>query len=122
MSSAWLKYYYGAWQSFYQLSWPVRFLFEIVFFAGLLCLALWGLRILADKCKLRIRLAKVWCIIVKETVYILGRDKKWAVAIDNRMIDWLQKKTEEDASKRNHPRRRILLAIIIIAKIGRAHV
>ena len=114
MSSAWLKYYYGAWQSFYQLSWPVRFLFEIVFFAGLLCLALWGVRILADKCKLRIRLAKVWCIIVKETVYILGRDKKWAVVIDNRMIDWLQKKTEEDASKRNHPRRRILLAIIVI--------
>lgn len=114
MSSAWLKYYYGAWQSFYQVSWPIRFLFEIVFFVSLLCLALWSLRVLADKCKMRIRLAQVWCVIVKETVYILGRDKKWAVAIDNRMIDWLQKKTEEDASKRHRPVLRILLIIAAI--------
>lgn len=114
MSSAWLKYYYGAWQSFYQVSWPIRFLFEIVFFVSLLCLALWGLRVFADQYKLRIRLAKVWCIIVKETVYILGKDKKWAVAIDNRMIDWLQKKTEEDASKRHRPVLRILLVVAAI--------
>lgn len=114
MSSAWLKYYYGAWQSFYQVSWPIRFLFEIVFLVSLLCLALWRLRVLADKCKMRIRLAQVWCVIVKETVYILGRDKKWAVAIDNRMIDWLQKKTEEDASKRHRPVLRILLIIAAI--------
>ncbi len=114
MSDVWLKYYYGVWQSFYQLSWPIRFLFEIVFFVSLLCLALWGLRVFADKCKLRIHLAKWWCIIVKETVYILGKDKKWAVAIDNRMIDWLQKKTEEAASKRHRPVLRILLVIAAI--------
>lgn len=115
MSDVWLKYYYGAWQSFYEISWPLRFFFELAFFVIVLCLVLKGLRIVADKCKLRIHLAKLWCVIVKEAVYIVGREQAWAVAMDNRMVDWLQKKTEGTASKRTHPRRRILLVLAVIA-------
>lgn len=97
-----MQYYYGLWQNLYQMEWPVRFLIEWAFILLLLSGCAVLIYVLAKKCKVRDFLVKGWCIGVREIVYLLGHEKKWAVTADNRMIDWALKKLDRTGSGKRH--------------------
>lgn len=82
------KYYLGAWQNFYSISWPVRFFIELsililggIFVVKFICFA-------GKKLKVDIALIKVWVWIVTEIIYLVGRDRAWAIIANDKMIDW----------------------------------
>ena len=88
------KLRYGIWQNLFCLNWPLRFLIEIVL-GVILLLPLIGICILLKKLKVKKYLVMVWCITVREVMYLLGHEKDWAVEIDNKMIDWALQKISE---------------------------
>ncbi len=72
------------------------------------------IRVIARKCELKNILVKGWCISVREIVYLGGHEKKWAVTVDNRMIDWALIKIGETGSGK---KRLILKGVFVFAAI-----
>ncbi len=105
-----MKYYYGAWQNFYHLNWPIRFFFEWLMFLAILVAVIKLLEVIGRKTGLRkyIIIGTVW--ITKEIVYLVGHTKNWAVDADNRISSWGEKRII--SQKRNmHPRLKVGLCI-----------
>lgn len=94
-----MKYYYGAWQNFYHLSWPIRFFFELLVFLFLLMVVIKSLMIIVSKSGLRIYMITGIVWIVKEIVYFLGRTRSWAIDADSRIIDWGEKRISDEDRK-----------------------
>lgn len=107
------KVYFGAWQNLFCLNWPLRFLIEYIVFGIIPLLLLIGICILLKKTKLKKFLVTVWCVAVREIVYLLGHEKNWAVEIDNKMIDWALQKIS-GAGRRRKP---LILKIILIPTV-----
>lgn len=110
-----MKYYYGAWQNFYQLGWPVRFFIEWAIFCVIVFALLKVIRAVGKKYRLDIVLAKCWSWFVREVVYYVVRNKKGAAELDEKMIEWEQKIEGRKTGKRHPALKRcfVLLAIII---------
>ncbi len=102
------KLYFGAWQNLFCLNWPLRFLIEYIVFGVIPLLVLIGIYILLKK-----RLVAVWCVAVREVVYLLGHDKNWAVKIDTKMIDWALQKINGAGPRR----KKSILKIIFISAV-----
>lgn len=109
-----VKCYYGAWQSFYHIDWPVRFLIEWAFFLSLLFLVVVLIRAFIRKWKLKNLFVKGWCIGIREIVYFWGHEKEWAVIADNRMIDWALIKMGDTGSGKKH---HILYGLLVFAAV-----
>lgn len=82
------KYYFGAWQNFYGLSWPVRFFIELAVLFAILFLVFTVVKKIGGRFHLRKYLIKGWVWFVTEILYLIGRDRTWAVELDNKMIEW----------------------------------
>lgn len=99
------KYYYGAWQNFYNLNWPVRFFIELVFLSAAIFLICKALKKVGSRFGLKQYLVKGWVWIVTELIYLIGRDRAWAVELDNRMIEWGNRAAEHTGAKRRTRRK-----------------
>lgn len=115
------KMYFGAWHNFYHLSWPVRFFVEGMIFLFLIFVLFRLLRRLIQKYRKVFPLyscfIKLCAGISSEVVYILGRNRSWAVETDNKIIEWKYKKLEENAETtagKKHTRLKCCAAIVIL--------
>lgn len=113
------KMYFGAWQNFYHLSWPVRFLIEgIIFF--LIVFALYKLvKKLRLVFKIKPYLIKGCVWIATEVVYLFGKNNSWAVEVDNKVIEWGEKKLNGRKNEKAVKRRKTIkycavLGIIVL--------
>lgn len=82
------KYYFGGWQNFYHLNWPIRFLIEIII---LLILAFLGYKVLkkiSHIFQLKKYLIKGWVWLATEVVYLIGRNSDWAREADSKIMQW----------------------------------
>lgn len=86
------KMYFGAWQNFYHISWPIRFLIEGILFLLIVYALCKLVKKLVQALRLMPYLIKGCVWIVTEVVYFLGKDRPWAVETDNRVIEWGEKK------------------------------
>ncbi len=60
-------------------------------------------------------IVKVWCVAVREVMYLLGHEKSWAVEIDNKMIDWaLQKINGAGRRGKNRILKMVIFAVIFV--------
>lgn len=96
------KYYYGAWNSFYNLSWPVRFGVELIFFLIFLYIIIKLLRKIGNLLHLKIYLIKGCVWLVTEIVYLVGHNSEWAVTIDGKITDWGNKMLNSTGRKKHH--------------------
>lgn len=107
-----MKYYYGLWNNFYEVSWPARFFMEILFVWLLLTILIKILRKVGIKLHLKEKLIKCLVWIVSEGAYLFGRNKEWAIRIDDKVKDWGNSKISEDR-KKGHGLRNFLLVLFV---------
>lgn len=111
------KMYFGAWQNFYHLSWPVRFLIEGILFL-LIVFALYKLiKKLGLAFKIKPYLIKGCVWIATEVVYLFGRNNSWAVEADNKVVEWGEKKLNGGINEKALKRRKILKFCVILGII-----
>lgn len=96
------KYYYGAWNSFYNLSWPVRFGVELIFFLIFLYIVIKLLKKIGNLLRLKIYLIKGCVWLVTEIVYLVGHNNEWAVTIDGKITDWGNKMLNNTWRKKHY--------------------
>lgn len=113
------KMYFGAWQNFYHLSWPIRFLIEgIIFF--IIVFALYKLiKKLRLVFKIKPYLIKGCVWIATEVVYLFGRNNSWAVEADSKVIEWGERKLNGRINEKAIKRRKTIkycavLGIIVL--------
>ena len=109
------KYYLGAWQNLYGMSWPVRFFIElsILILAGILLVKL--IRYVGRKLKIDIILIKAWVWIVTEIIYLVGRDREWAITANNKMIDWGTETINGNRKKNSAILKRVIcLGVVVV--------
>lgn len=98
--------WFGAWQNFYDLSWPTRFFVEWTLFAFLVLLIIKILKILGIQKKLII----MFVYLAKEIVFIIGRKRSWATEMDIKLTDWGDKLVK---GKNNKNRTRLKACIFV---------
>lgn len=94
--------YYGLWHSFYNLSWPFRFLVEITLALILIWLISKLIRKIVQIFRLEAFFIKGWVWAVTEFIYLIGRNREWAVEAEGKVIEW-GKESLEQTEKRKHP-------------------
>lgn len=107
-------FYYGAWNNFYHLSWPWRFLIELLVSVLILKYVLRLIKNIVRKLRLDLVLIKSWVWFVTEVVYLIGRNRNWAVEIDNRMIEWGEKAVNHTDGKKSAALKKCMFVIVII--------
>lgn len=115
------RMYFGAWHNFYHIIWPVRFLIEgmiFLFIVFVLCRLLHKLIQKYGKVfRLNSYFVKTCAWVASEVVYLLGRNNSWAVETDNRIMDWKDKKLEENTEEiigKKHTGLKRCAAIVIV--------
>lgn len=113
------KIYFGVWQNFYLLSWPIRFFVEAILFLFVVFLLYKLLKKLVRTLRMKPYIVKgsVWA--ATEVVYLLGKDRQWAVETDNKIVEWGEKKlngTADGKTTKRHTALKygIILGIIIL--------
>ncbi len=94
------KIYFGAWQNFYHLSWSIRFFIEITVSLFLIFMLCKLVRKSGVAFRLKPYLIKGCVWISTEVIYLLGRNNSWAVEIDNKIIEWGDKKLNGGAERK----------------------
>lgn len=107
-------FYYGAWNNFYHLSWPWRFLIELLVSLLILKMVLRLIKNVMCKLRLDVALIKGWVWFVTELIYLIGRNKKWAVELDNKMIEWGEKAVNHTNGKKSAVFKKCLLTLVVI--------
>ncbi len=112
------KMYFGAWQNFYHISWPVRFLIEGAVAISIIFILYKLVKKLGQALRLQPYLIKGCVWIAKELVYIIGKSSPWAVETEDKIIKWGQRKLygseEEEASVKRHTALKWWLTVGII--------
>jgi len=113
------KLYFGAWQNFYHISWPIRFLIEGILFLFVVFVFFKLAKKLGRALKLKPYLIKGSVWITTEVVYLLGKDSPWAVETDNKVIEWGEKKlngSREEKTVKTHKKLKfcVILGVIVL--------
>lgn len=112
------KFYFGAWQNFYHLSWPIRFLIEGVLFLFVAFMLCKLMKKIGQLLRVKPYLIKGCVWIVTEVIYLLGKSSPWAIETDNKVIEWGEKKLngskEEKTAKRHTALKRCAVLGVII--------
>lgn len=109
------KYYLGAWQNIYHISWPVRFLIELIILILAVFVCIKFICYIGKKLKFKNVIVKAWVWIVTEIVYLAGHDSAWAVDANNRMIEWGTKVIDKNEGKNPVVLKRcICIGIVIV--------
>ncbi len=110
-----IHFYFGAWQNFYHLSWPVRFLIELFVSFLIIKGIIWLLKKLVHKSRLDILMIKGWVWLVTEIVFLIGHGKNWAIEVDNKMIEWGENAiNNKNIKKRSAWKKFIFVGVIIL--------
>lgn len=102
--------WFGGWQNFYDLKWPIRFLIELIIYVLIIVIVV---RLLTYFLPL-----KKWGVIgcawtIKESVYLVGRNKNWAVELDNKVTEW-GKNAVNDTSKRKNTKKKLIIFLMLV--------
>lgn len=108
------KYYFGAWQNFYDLNWPIRFLIELIIVICLLYFVLKVISKLENIFKLRVCLVKSLVWFFTEIIYLIGHNKAWAVEIDSKIVKWGQKAVSETGRNKHCILKKMMIVGMII--------
>lgn len=108
------KYYYGAWQNFYDLNWPMRYLIELSIFVILVFLAFKIIKKIAYALKLKVILVKVIVWLVTEITYLIGHGSEWVLNIDDYINKWGNDVVNGTRFKRNYHFKYIIAAGVIV--------
>ena len=82
------KFYFGAWNNFYNLAWPIRFFIELAVSVFVVFLIIKIIKKIVHISILKVFGIKVWVWLVTEAVYLVGRKKEWAVEVDRKVTEW----------------------------------
>lgn len=88
--------WFGGWQNFYDLKWPVRFFIELAIYAAIVSsvIKVSGLYIMSKQ-------FIIICVYTaKEFVYLIGRRRNWAVELDNKITEWGRNAVEKVGKKK----------------------
>ncbi|MDO4171016.1 MAG: SH3 domain-containing protein [Lachnospiraceae bacterium] len=108
------KYYYGAWQNFYDLNWPIRYFIELIVF---LTLAFWALKLvkkIACVLQLKVVFVKIIVWLVTETAYLIGHHNEWVLNVDHYMTKWGNDVVNGTRSKKNPHLKRIAVVGVLV--------
>ena len=92
------KYYYGAWNNFLQLNWPLRFLLELISIVVILILIFRSLEKIDTKKLLKPGFIGV-VVCITELIYLIGRNSSIAIRLDNAVVDWGNKMTRPNKKR-----------------------
>ncbi len=108
------KYYLGAWQNIYHISWPARFFIElsILILAGFFLVKF--IRWVGKKLKFKNILVKTWVWIVTEIVYLAGHDSEWAIDANDKMIDWGKEVIDGNRKKNSVILKRVICFGVVV--------
>lgn len=108
-------FYYGAWQNFYHLSWPVRFFVELLVTYWVIKFVFRLIKMIVCKLQLDTVLIKGLVWLVTELVYLIGRNRNWAIEIDNKMIAWGEKAADRTAARKHSVwKKRVFFIVVIV--------
>lgn len=94
------QYYYGAWQNFYELAWPIRCFIELTLLLAIILLMIWIFSKMLLKSKVKTYIIKFLIWISSECLYCLGKEQEWSINLEEKLIDW-GRKVINNNKKRN---------------------
>lgn len=90
---------YGFWQGMYKIAWPVRFFIELAIVLAIVFLVLFiGRKILKSiggDIFIKTIFIKVIVFFTTEILYLVGKNKAWAIDSDEKIVEWGRKAVEQ---------------------------
>ncbi len=113
------KYYYGAWQNFYHLGWPVRFFIELLLVWSLVLILIRIIKWIFWKNTAVKKMMVSGCVwVAKELIYLVGRNSEWAVNTEGKIIDWGESVIKGEVRKRKSIVKKLAILATIVIYIG----
>lgn len=103
--------WFGAWQNFYDLNWPIRFFIELAIVLLLAAAIIKLIRLTPIPKGLTI----LFVFLAKECIYLVGRKKDWAVEADNKITDWGKDAIGNIVKKRTKKSKKKTLIFFVLA-------
>lgn len=109
---------YGFWQEMYKFAWPMRFFIELAIVLAFGCLIIFlGGKILKFKrvdILIKTFFIKFIVFVITGVIYLIGRNKPWAIESDEKIVDWGRGSLEQSPNKRNAWKKILIVACIFL--------
>lgn len=103
--------WFGGWQNFYDVSWPVRFLIELFIYVLIVAIVV---KLLTHFLPLK-KWGVIGCALtIKESVYLIGRNRNWAVELDNKVTEWGENALKDTGKRKNTKRMLVIFLMLIV--------